>query len=95
MKVVIILPTYDEKENIEQIIPILQDEVFPRIKNHTMSILVADDNSPDGTADAVRKFMKKWKNIDLSLGEKIGLGAALLRAMTFAIEKMQKMQFTD
>ncbi|MBI2034368.1 MAG: glycosyltransferase [Candidatus Levybacteria bacterium] len=89
MKVVIILPTYDERENIEKMIPILQGEVFPRIKNHTMSILVADDNSPDGTADAVKKFMKKWKNIELSLGEKIGLGAALLRAMTYATEKMQ------
>ena len=89
MKVVIILPTYDEKENIKRMIPILQEEIFPQVKNHDMSILVADDNSPDGTADEVRKCMHKWKNIDVSSGEKRGLGAALLRAMTYAIEKMQ------
>lgn len=88
MKVVIILPTYNEKGNIEKIITLLEEEVFPKIKNHEMNILVADDNSPDGTADEVRSLMKKWKNVNLNIGEKKGLGAAYVRAMTYAIEKM-------
>lgn len=88
MKVVIILPTYNERENIERLLPILQEEVFPNIKNHKMHILVADDNSPDGTSDAVEAFMKRWKNLHLSTGEKHGLGAAYVRAMTYAIEKL-------
>lgn len=87
MKVVVIPATYNERENIEKLITIFEEEVFPKIKNHSMHILVADDNSPDGTADVVRKLMKKWKNIDLSMGEKKGLGAAYIRSMTHAIEK--------
>lgn len=88
MKVIIILPTYNEKGNIEKLIPIIEEEIFPKIKNHQMHILVADDNSPDGTADTVRKFMGKWKNVHLNLGEKKGLGAAYVRAMTYAVEKL-------
>lgn len=88
MKVVIILPTYNEKGNIDRLIPILEEKIFPKIKNHEMYILVADDNSPDGTASEVRKLMRKWGNIDLSLGERKGLGAAYVRGMTYAIEKM-------
>ncbi|MFH1832568.1 MAG: glycosyltransferase [Candidatus Levyibacteriota bacterium] len=88
MKVVIILPTFNEKGNVERLIKILEEEIFPAIKNHEMNILVADDNSPDGTADKVKELMKEWKNLDLSSGEKFGLGAAYIRGMTCAIEKM-------
>lgn len=89
MKVVVIPATYNEKGNIERLITILEEEVFPKIKNHQMSILVADDNSPDGTGDEVRKLMKKWNNLFLNQGERKGLGAAYVRAMTYAIEKME------
>jgi dolichol-phosphate mannosyltransferase len=88
MKIVIIPATYNEKGNIERLITSLEEEVFPKIKNHEMHILVADDNSPDGTGDVVRKLMKKWKNIYISTGEKKGLGAAYIRGMTYAIEKL-------
>jgi len=87
MKVVIIIPTYNEKGNIERIIPVTE-EVFKKIKNYEMAILIADDNSPDGTSDAVRTLQKKYKNLELSTGEKKGLGAAYIRGMTYAIEKM-------
>lgn len=88
MKVVIIIPTYNEKGNIERLVQILEEEIFPQIKNHDMNILVADDSSPDGTADEVKKLMGKWKNLDINVGEKHGLGAAYVRAMTYAIDKM-------
>ncbi len=87
-KVVIILPTYNEKGNIERLIKILEDEVFPKIKNHDPQILVADDSSPDGTEDVVKELMKKYKNLHLNTGEKLGLGAAYLRAMQYAIDKL-------
>lgn len=88
MKAVLVIPTYNEKGNIGRLISILEEEIFPRIKNYDMNILVVDDNSPDKTAEEVRKLMKKWKNIGLSLGEKNGLGAAYIRGMNFAIAKM-------
>lgn len=88
MKIVIIPVTYNEKGNIERLITILEEEVFPKIKNHEMYILVADDNSPDGTGDEVRNLMKKWKNLNISTGPRKGLGAAYIRGMTYAVEKM-------
>ncbi len=88
MKAVIILPTYNEKENVQKLIPHLEEEIFPKIKEHEMAILVADDNSPDGTAEEVKKLQKKWKNIDISEGPKKGLGAAYIRGMDHAIYKM-------
>ncbi|MBI4091865.1 MAG: glycosyltransferase [Candidatus Levybacteria bacterium] len=87
MKVVIIIPTYNEKGNIERIVPITED-VFKRINNYEMEILVTDDNSPDGTAEKVIELSKKYKNIELSSGMRHGLGAAYVRGMTYAIEKM-------
>ncbi|MBI3984795.1 MAG: glycosyltransferase [Candidatus Levybacteria bacterium] len=88
MNVVIVVPTYNEKGNIERLIDILEQEIFPKITNHKMSILVADDSSPDGTGDIVRDLMKKYDNIDINEGEKNGLGAAYIRGMTYAVEKM-------
>lgn len=88
MKVVVIIPTYNEKGNIEKMVEILEKKVFPAIKDHSMKILVADDNSPDGTGDVVKELVKKHKNIELVSGERKGLGAAYIRAMSYAIEKM-------
>lgn len=89
MRVVIILPTYNEKGNIERLITILENEIFPKIIKHDVSILVVDDNSPDGTGDEVKKLMKKWGNIKLSSGRKQGLGAALIRGMTYAVSDLK------
>ncbi len=88
MRVVIINPTYNEKGNIEKLITILEEEVFPKIKNHEMHIVVADDNSPDGTGEIVEGLMKKYKNLHLNQGEKQGLGAAYVRAMRYATQKL-------
>lgn len=88
MKIVVISPTYNERTNIEKMIPVLEEEVFPKIKNHEMQILIADDQSPDGTADVVTGYMKKYKNLHLLEGNKEGLGAAYARAMRYAMEKL-------
>jgi dolichol-phosphate mannosyltransferase len=88
MKIVVIMPTYNEKANMEKMIPLLMNEVFTKIKNHDMAILVADDKSPDGTADTVKDFKKKWNTIHLLEGEKKGLGAAYARAMRYAMDTM-------
>lgn len=88
MKAVVIVPTYNEKENIEKMIPHLMEEVFPKVKGDDMALLIADDKSPDGTAEVVRGYMKKYKNLAISEGTKNGLGAAYIRGMDYAIEKM-------
>ncbi|HVZ58506.1 MAG TPA: glycosyltransferase [Patescibacteria group bacterium] len=89
MKIVVISPTYNERENIEKMIPVLEKEVFPKVKNHQMQLLIPDDNSPDGTADVIRKFMKEYKNISLIQGQKQGLGAAYVRGMKYAMDELK------
>ncbi len=88
MKIVIITATYNEKDNIGKFISIVMDEVIPKINNHEIYLLVADDNSPDGTSEVVKEYQKKYKNLALNTGEKKGLGAAYVRAMSYAIEQM-------
>ncbi|MBI4137325.1 glycosyltransferase [Candidatus Roizmanbacteria bacterium] len=86
--VVIILPTYNEAENIRQLITQLFD-VFSREKDgYRFSILVVDDTSPDKTAQIVKELQKKFDNIRLLLGEKRGLGAAYVRGMHYAVDTM-------
>ena len=88
MIIVIVIPTYNERDNIKRLITALEEEVFPKMKDHDMNILVVDDASPDGTADEVKKLMNKWKNLELITGERRGLGDAYIRGMTHAVEKM-------
>ena len=87
-KIVVILPTYNEKENIGDMIEALENHIFPEIKDCEMSILVVDDNSPDGTGETVKEKMNKYKNLELSSGEKEGLGKAFNRGIDYAITRM-------
>ena len=87
MKVVIILPTYNERGNIAALLASLQGE-FRRLR-HDMHVLVVDDNSPDGTADLVREAMLEYPNVHLITGQKAGLGAAYIRGMRHAIDELQ------
>ena len=87
MKVVIILPTYNERGNIAALLTSLQNE-FRRLR-HDMHILVVDDNSPDGTAELVREAMREYPNVHLITGEKAGLGAAYIRGMRHALGELR------
>jgi dolichol-phosphate mannosyltransferase len=84
MKLVIVVPTYNERENIQALIPALEEQLS-RLR-HTGHILVVDDNSPDGTGDAVRALMQGRPNLHLLPGEKRGLGAAYIRGMRHALD---------
>lgn len=88
-KVVIIMPTYNEAENIGRMIEELVDKEFPKIKGAEMHLLVVDDNSPDGTGDVVKRAMKTRKNLHLLQGEKQGLGWAYVRGMKYAMSKLR------
>lgn len=88
MKAIVIIPTYNERGNIERLITRLLD-VFKKIKKWELEILVVDDNSPDKTAEIVEKEGKKQKNVRLLLRrKKVGLGAAYLAGMKQAFGKM-------
>jgi len=88
MKAVIILPTYNERENIKAMLTKLVS-VTRLIKGYTFTYLVVDDTSPDGTQDVVKDFAKSNPNVKILSGQKEGLGKALLRGMTYAIDTLK------
>ncbi len=87
LRVVLILPTYNERNNIGNIIDELQVQF--RDIQHDMHILVVDDSSPDGTADVVRAKQTIYVNVHLLMGQKTGLGAAYIRGMVYAMDRLQ------
>lgn len=87
MNVVIIVPTYNESDNIKDLVSQVF-EVASKVKKHKISILVVDDNSPDGTGEIVEQLQKKYKKLHLIRGKKEGLGRAYLRGMKYASSKL-------
>ncbi len=87
MKIVIIIPTYNEKDTIGKII----DQIITETKTskYNIHILVVDDNSPDGTGNIVEDLKKSNDHIHLLSGQKQGLGAAYIRGFHEAIENLQ------
>ncbi|MCU0457362.1 MAG: polyprenol monophosphomannose synthase [Bacteroidales bacterium] len=82
MSNIVIIPTYRERENIEDLIKAIS-ELDP-----VYDILVIDDNSPDGTADIVKDLMKGNSHIHLiERPGKMGLGTAYIAGFRYAIEK--------
>lgn len=87
MKITVILPTYNERDNIEGLLDTLE-RITEKISGHTFSFLIVDDESPDGTEEVVKKYQKTHKNVFLLSGKKEGLGKALLRGMAYATGKL-------
>ncbi len=79
-KALVIVPTYNEKENIQKVIN--------KLATYPVDILIVDDNSPDGTADIVKKLQVDNDHIHLVEREgKLGLGTAYVKGFKWALEK--------
>ncbi|MEA2104255.1 MAG: polyprenol monophosphomannose synthase [Candidatus Cloacimonadota bacterium] len=80
-KALVIVPTYNESENMPKLIPeiLKQDE--------RIELLIVDDNSPDHTADIVKQEIKKNPRIHLiERAGKMGLGSAYITGFHYGIE---------
>lgn len=84
-KVTIVIPTYNEADNISDLI-ISLIQIFSKNNDYTFNILVVDDNSPDGTGEIVDKLNKKYPNINLLSGPKLGLGKAYSRGLEYVLK---------
>jgi dolichol-phosphate mannosyltransferase len=82
-KNLVIIPTYNEKENIEAIIK----RVFELSRE--FEILIIEDNSPDGTADIIKNLQQHYgeKLHMLERKGKLGLGTAYIAGFKWAIER--------
>ncbi|MBU1164527.1 polyprenol monophosphomannose synthase [Patescibacteria group bacterium] len=81
-KIYIIIPTYNEKNNIGTII----DEIF-NLHIDNLNILVVDDNSPDGTGQLVDDLKSKYSNLHILHRQgKMGLGTAYVAGFKHALK---------
>lgn len=83
MEKLVIIPTYNEKDNIEAILQAVYD------LQQDFHVLVIDDGSPDGTADVVRSLQPRFGNT-VFLEErrgKLGLGTAYIHGFKWALAK--------
>jgi dolichol-phosphate mannosyltransferase len=79
----VIIPTYNEKENIEKILRFVFN--LPKL----FHVLIIEDNSPDGTADIVKRLMKEFPDrlfIEERKG-KLGLGTAYIHGFKWALAR--------
>lgn len=83
MKPIVVIPTYNERENIQSLI----DAIFEQAPNN-LEILVVDSASPDKTADAVREIQIKYPRVHLlEQRAKLGLGKAYLDGMQWVLAR--------
>jgi dolichol-phosphate mannosyltransferase len=81
MSNIVIIPTYRERENIEALINAITSLPIP------FDILIIDDNSPDGTADVVKKMQPAFPNLHIIVRSgKLGLGTAYITGFKWALE---------
>lgn len=82
MKVLIVLPTYNERQNIERVISL----ILTTCSN--CDLLVVDDNSPDKTAEVVEKISNQEKRVNLLVrAKKQGLGTAYVAGFQWGLAR--------
>jgi dolichol-phosphate mannosyltransferase len=82
MKTLVIIPTYNESENIEKIVPLVLE------KDQSIHVLIVDDNSPDGTGRIADEMAGRNDHISvIHRQNKSGLGTAYITGFKFAVEK--------
>jgi dolichol-phosphate mannosyltransferase len=82
MRPLIIIPTYNERDNIQKLIPLLME------LDLSLSVLVVDDNSPDGTGKLVNDMSEENDRIQiLHRPGKLGLGSAYIAGFKHAIQQ--------
>ena len=85
MKVVVVIPTYNEKENVENMAKAVLSQRLPESIS-SLELLFVDDNSPDGTGDIVEGLMKSEPRLHcLHRTKKEGLGRAYVAGFKKAL----------
>jgi dolichol-phosphate mannosyltransferase len=86
-KIVIVMPAWNEAENIKEMVNVLVGQEFPKI-SADMQLLIVDNHSKDGTDKIVEEASNKYKNIHIVQQDKPGLGWAYVRGIQYAIDKL-------
>ncbi|MEZ0360820.1 MAG: polyprenol monophosphomannose synthase [Hydrogenobacter sp.] len=87
MKTLLVLPTYNEAQNVKILLPKLLNFAF-------LDILVVDDNSQDGTSDTVKAYSEKTLKVNLiQRPYKLGLGSAYVEGFKWGLERGYELFF--
>ena len=86
-KVVVVLPTYDEKDSVERVIGqiLAQQE---KLVDFELEVLVSDSHSPDGTGEIVKKLEKENPKVHYLDVVQRGIGVGLIKGHEYAIKKL-------
>lgn len=88
MRLVVVVPTYNEKENIEEIIKKVLQEA-KNIPDFDLHVLVSDSHSPDGTAEIVKKISRDNARVHYLDVKERGLGVGLVIGHRYAIDRLK------
>ena len=87
-RAIVIIPTYNERENITRIIPAVLSQ------NSALEVLVVDDGSPDGTGDIVDSIAAQDPRVHvIHRAGKLGLGTAYVAGFRWALERDYELIF--
>ena len=87
-RALVIVPTYNERENIMRLIGSVLDQ------DRRLEVLVVDDGSPDGTGDIVESLMQHETRVHiLKRPKKLGLGTAYIAGFRWALEQRYDLVF--
>ncbi len=90
MKIAIIIPSYNEKQNIRALLK----SIFVNLPS--VSVVVVDDNSPDNTAKKVEELKVRYKNLHLLVREnKRGRGSAVIDGLKYALRELNADAFIE
>ena len=86
-QVCFVLPTFNEADNIRNIIEAIFEQQV-NVPEYQFKVLVVDDNSPDGTQQIVNQLIEKYDSLYLIAGKKNGLGNAYKRGFAYALKAL-------
>lgn len=88
MRLVVNIPTYNEKENVEDIVKavLAQTKKIPGVDLH---VLVSDSHSPDGTGEVVKRLSRSNSKVHYLDVKQMGLGIGIVKGHRFAIDRLK------
>lgn len=88
MRIVVIIPTYNEQENIEQAIKKVLAQAS-RLKGLDLHVIVSDSHSPDKTPEIVKRISRTNPKVHYLDVRQRGLGVGLIKGHRYAIDKLK------
>ncbi len=86
-KIVIVMPVWNEAENVKEMVDVLIKTEFPKI-DADMQLLIVDNHSTDGTDKIVEDFSRRNKNVHIIQQKNKGLGWAYVSGIQYAINTL-------